>query len=74
MTSPIVLTFDNLELKCERVSSFDQTAAFLHKLIENVHHCGKLISLHFDIDDLFSTVSNLSKIQVGLKKSENGIW
>jgi len=27
---------------------------FLQKLIENVHCCEKLLTLHFDINDLFS--------------------
>ena len=54
-TSLILLTFDNLELKMKTVSKFDRRASFLQKLM-NVHRCGKLLTLHFDINDLFSII------------------
>ena len=38
----------------KRLSTFDRRAAFLQKVIENVHHRGKLLTLVFDINDLFS--------------------
>jgi len=53
-SSLILITFDNLELKKKRVSKFDRKASFLQKLIKNVHRCGKLLTLQFDINDLFS--------------------
>jgi len=34
--SPILLTFDNLELKTKMVSKFDRRASFLQKLIERI--------------------------------------
>jgi hypothetical protein len=73
-TSSISLISNNFELNMKRVLKFDQMASFLRKLIENVHPCGNLLTLHFYIDDLFSIIFKLLKIQVMLKKSKNGIW
>jgi len=73
-TSPILLTFDNFELKMKMVSKFNRRASFLQKLM-NVHHCWKLLTLHFDSNDLFLIVfkpsKNSSRVE---KKSENGVW
>jgi len=38
----------------KRVSKFDQRAGFLQQIIEIVHHCGKLLTLLFDINYPFS--------------------
>ena len=40
----------------KRVLKFDQRSSFLQNLIENVHVCGKLLTPHFDINDLFLIV------------------
>ena len=65
--SLILLTFDNLELEMKRILKFDQRASFLEKLIENAHHCGKLLTLYFDINVLFLTaftpLENASKVK-----------
>jgi len=47
---------NNFEPKMKRVSKFDQRAPFLQNLIENAHLCGKLLTPHFDINDIFLIV------------------
>jgi len=50
----------------KRASKFDREASFLKKLIENFHHFEKLLTLHFNINDLLSIVfkppENSSKV------------
>ena len=57
-TSLISLISNNFEPKMKRVSKFDQRASFLQNLTGNVHHCGKVLTSHVDINDLFSIVFN----------------
>ena len=40
----------------KRISKFNQIAYFLQNLIENVHFCRKLLTPHFDINDIFLIV------------------
>ena len=54
--SLISLISNNFKPKMKKVLKFDQRASFLQNLIENVRLCGKLLSPHFDINDLYLIV------------------
>ena len=71
-TSSISIISNNFEHKMKMVSKFDQIASFFQKLIENVDCCGKLLTLYFDINDLFSVVFKLSENSSRVEKI--GTW
>ena len=77
-TSLIVLTFENLVLNIKSVSKLDQRGAVLQKLTENVHRYGKLLTLHFDISDLFSKVfkplENSSRVEENRRMEYGKLW
>jgi len=66
-TSLISLISNNFEPMRKRASKFDREASFLKKLIENFHRFKKLLTLHFNINDLLSIVfrppENSSKVE-----------
>jgi len=61
----------------ERKKKFDRRASFFQKLTENFHYFEKLLTIHFDINDLLSIVFKPPENSTRVKKKkerEIGMW